>query len=49
MGGGGGTGGPDHLKNHKKFGFLSNSGPDSLTNHKATKQAFNFRLSLARQ
>ena len=33
------TGGPDPLKNHKKFGFLSNTGPDLLKNHKATKPA----------
>ena len=23
-------GGPDHLKNHKNIGFLSNTGPDPL-------------------
>ena len=27
---GGGTGGPDPLKNHKNIGFLSNTGPDTL-------------------
>ena len=39
--GGGGTGGPDPMKNHKNIGFLSNTGLDPLKNHKATKLAFN--------
>ena len=48
-GGGGGTGGPDPLKNHKKIRFLSNTGPDPLKNQKATKPAFNVGPSSARQ
>ena len=36
---GGGTGGPDPLKNHKNIGFLSNTSPDPLRNHKAIYQA----------
>ena len=40
--GGAGARGPDpRLKNHKGFGFLSNTSPDPLKNHKATKPAFN--------
>ena len=34
-GGGGVTGGPDPLKNHKNIGLLSDSGPDRQKNHKA--------------
>ena len=49
-GGGGGEGVRTHpLKNHKNIGFLSNSCPDPLKNHKATKRAFNFGPSSARQ
>ena len=31
-GGGGRTGGPDPLKNHKNIGFPGNTGPDPLKN-----------------
>ena len=37
------------LKNHKNIEFLSNTCPDPLNNHKATKPAFNFGPSSARQ
>ena len=47
--GGGGSGGPDPLINHKNIGFLSNSGPDPLKNYEATEPAFNVRPSSARQ
>ena len=40
-GGGGETGGPDPLKNHKGIEFLSNTVSDHLKNHEATKPAFN--------
>ena len=46
---GGGTGGPDPLKNHKNLGFLSNSGPGPLKNYEATEPAFNVGPSSARQ
>ena len=47
--GGGGTGGPDPLKNHKNIGFLSNTGPGPLKNHKATKPSFIVGPSSARE
>ena len=46
---GGGTGGPDPLKNHKKLGFFRTAGPGPLKNHKATKPAFNFVSLSSRQ
>ena len=46
-GGGGGKGVRTPLKNNKKIGFRSKTDPDSLKNHKATKPAFNVRLSSA--
>ena len=42
---GGGTGGPQPLKNHKIIGYRSNTGPDPLKNHKGTKLAVNVGLS----
>ena len=44
-----GAGAPDHLKNHKNIGFLSNTGPDPLNDLNAAKLAFNVGQSLARQ
>ena len=41
--GGGGAGG------HKNIGFSINTGPNPLKNHNATKPAFNFKSSSARQ
>ena len=46
---GGGTGGQDPTEKSKNIGFLSNTGANPLKNHKATKPAFNFRLSPAPQ
>ena len=46
---GGGTDGPDPLKNHKNEGFLGNTDPDPLKSHKASKPAFNVRPSMVRQ
>ena len=48
-GGGGDRGSGPPLKNQKALGFRSNTGQDPLKYHKATKPAFNIRLSLARQ
>ena len=48
-GGGGGQVVQNPLKNHKNIGFLSKTGPDPLKNHEATKPAFNYGLSSARQ
>ena len=45
--GGRGSGPPE--KSQKLIGFHSNTGPDPLKKHKATKPAFNFGPSLARQ
>ena len=42
-GGGGGRGSGSPIE---KIGFLNNTGPDRLKNHKATKPAFNDRLSI---
>ena len=52
--GGGGGGGGDRgsrlpLKNHKKFGFHSNTSRDPLKNHKATKPELNVGPSSAHQ
>ena len=44
-----GTGGPDHLENHKAIGFLINTGLDPMENHKATKTAFNVGPPSVRQ
>ena len=45
-GGGAGTGRPDHPKNHKNRGFLSNTGPDPLKK-KQSYQAHLIGVSLA--
>ena len=45
----GGTGGQDPPEKSQKYRvFVSNTGTDPLENHKATKAAFNVRLSSAR-